>query len=72
MGIKQLLAGPDYPDDAVRGALARIFSIVALAVILALGVAMFTNLFFSEASFPLVLPVVFACVGALVAEHNRR
>src|SRR5437879_12461946 len=28
---------------------------------------MFTNLFFSEASFPLVLPVVFACVGALVA-----
>jgi len=67
VGIKQLLAGPDYPDDAVRGALARIFSIVALAVILALGVAMFTNLFFSEASFPLVLPVVFACVGALVA-----
>ncbi len=67
MGIKQLLAGPGYPDDAERDALARIFNIVCLAVILALGVAMFTNLFFSRAGFPVVLPAVFACVAALIA-----
>ena len=67
MGIKQLLAGPSYPDDAERDALARIFNIVSLAVILAVGAGMFTNLFFSQTSFPLVLPVVFACVGALIA-----
>jgi PAS domain S-box-containing protein len=67
VGIKQLLAGPAYFDDAERGALARIFNIVSLAVILALGAGMFTNLFFSEASFPVVLPVLFACVGALIA-----
>ncbi len=67
MRIKQLLAGPSYPDDAERDALARIFNIVSLAVFLALGVATFTNLFFSQVSFPVVLPVFFACVGALIA-----
>jgi PAS domain S-box-containing protein len=67
VGIKQLLAAPEYPDDAERSALARIFNIVSLVVILALGAAMFTNLFFSQTTFPVVLPVVFACVGALIA-----
>jgi PAS domain S-box-containing protein len=67
VGMKQLLAGPDYPDDAVRDVLARIFNIVALAVILALGAGIFTNLFFSQTSFPLVLPVLLACVGGLIA-----
>jgi len=65
--IKQFLADPGHADDTERDALARIFNIVSLAVILALSAGVFTNLFFSQISFPLVLPVVFACVGALIA-----
>ena len=67
MGIKQLLAGPGYPDDTVRDSLARTFNIVALAALLALSLATVNNLLFSETGVPVVLPATIACVGALIA-----
>jgi len=65
--IKQLLAGPRYPDDAERDALARIFNIVALGVLLALSFAVVNNLLFSQTGVPVVLPATIVCVGALIA-----
>ena len=67
MGIKQLLAGPRYPDDAERDALARIFNIVALGILLALSFAVVNNLLFSQTGVPVVLPATIVCVGALIA-----
>jgi len=67
VGIKQLLAGPRYPDDAERDALARIFNIVALGILLALSFAVVNNLLFSQTGVPVVLPATIVCVGALIA-----
>ena len=67
MGIKQLLAGPRYPDDAERDALARIFNIVALGILLALSFAVVNNLLFSQTGVPVVLPATIVCVGTLIA-----
>ena len=66
MGIKQLLAGPRYPDDAERDALARIFNIVALGVLLALSFAVVSNLLFGQTGVPVALPATIVCVGALI------
>ena len=37
--LKQVLAAPEYPDDAERSAQARLFNVVALAGLAALAVA---------------------------------
>jgi len=67
VGMKQLLAGPDYPDDAVRDVLARIFHTVAAAIVAALGIAAVINLFSDQTGVAVLLLATAACVGALIA-----
>jgi PAS domain S-box-containing protein len=71
VGIKQLLAGPVYADDAERGALARIFYIIAIAIVAALILATVNNLFPGQAPFPVALPAAAVIAGALIVVARR-
>ena len=64
MGIKQLLAGPDHPE---REALARIFYVIAIAVVASLVLATVNNFFFGLSRFPVAILAAAAIVGALIA-----
>ena len=54
MRIKQLLVDPVYFSDTERGALARIFYVIAIAVVAALCIATVNNLLFGQAGVPIV------------------
>jgi len=65
--IKQLLVDPVYFSDTERGALARIFYVIAIAIVAALCIATVSNLLFGQAGVPIVIPAAAAIVGALIA-----
>lgn len=49
------LAVPDDPEDAERSAEARLFNVVALAALAALGLAVFSQLLFGQTGIPLAM-----------------
>ena len=49
------LAVADDPEDAERSVQARLFNVVALAALAALGVAVVSQLFFGQAGIPLAM-----------------
>jgi PAS domain S-box-containing protein len=70
--LRQLLAAPDYPEDAERSAQARLFNVVALAALTALGVAVFSQFVFGQTGIPLALTIAaFGVTAALIAAARR-
>ena len=62
------LAVPDDPEDAERSTQARLFNVVALAALAALGVAVVSQLFFGQTGIPLAMTfVALALTAALMA-----
>jgi hypothetical protein len=62
------LAVPDDPEDAERSAQARLFNVVALAALAALGVAVVSQLFFGQTGIPLAMTLAaLALTAALIA-----
>src|SRR6476646_349015 len=62
------LAVPDDPEDAERSAQARLFNVVALAALAALGAAVVSQLFFGQTGIPLAMTLAaLALTAALMA-----
>jgi PAS domain S-box-containing protein len=60
--LRQLLAAPNYPEDAERSAQARLFSVVALTALAALVVAIAIQVAVGQAGLPML--VTAAALGA--------
>ena len=70
--LKQFPAAPDDPVDAERSAQARLFNVVALAGLAALGVAVFSQFVFGQTGIPLALTIAaFGVTAALLAVARR-
>jgi signal transduction histidine kinase len=54
-------------EDAERGVLSRLFYVIAVSVVVALGIAILTNLVFSPGGVPFVLPALFVGAAATIA-----
>jgi PAS domain S-box-containing protein len=66
--LKQVLAAPEYPEDAERSAQARLFNVVALAGLAALAVAVLAQLLLGQAGAPLMVTAgALAVTAALTA-----
>ena len=70
--LRQLLAAPDYPEDAERNAQARLFNVVALAALAALGVAVLSQFAFGQSGLPLAFTITaFGVTAALIVAARR-
>jgi len=66
--LRPFLAVPDDPEDAERSAQARLFNVVALAALAALGAAVVSQLFFGQTGIPLAMTLAaLALTAALMA-----
>ncbi|HEV8107302.1 MAG TPA: hypothetical protein VGP97_07230, partial [Burkholderiales bacterium] len=70
--LRHVLAAPEYPEDAERSVQARLFNVVALAALAALGVAVVSQLFFGQTGLPLAMTLAaLAMTAALMAVARR-
>ena len=69
--LRQFLAAPGYPEDAERGALARLFDVVALTALAALVAAVAIQLALGQGGLPMLITTTALAVTALMAALAR-
>ena len=69
--FRHLLVAPTDSEDAEWGVVSRLFYVIAVSIVIALGIALLTNLVLNPGGMPFVLPALLVGVGATIAVARR-